>query len=966
MVQKPLIGIDDLQNLPEYEVEIYRYWEENGFFKPNAQAKNGTFSIDIPPPNVTGFLHMGHGFQNSLIDAICRYQRMLDKRVLWQVGTDHAGISTQMVVERQLEAKGLSRHDLGREQFVEKVLEWKQESGSTITHQLRRLGCSADWTRERFTMDTDYQRAVSQAFIKMHELGLIYRANKLTNWDPQLQTAVSDIEIIPTETKGQIWYIEYPLIEPTGTTQSVVIATTRPETLLGDVAVAVHPDDARYQELVGKSIKLPICNRAIPIVAHSAVKADFGSGCVKITPAHDFTDYQIGQDCELPTYSILDAQAQTIAGDLAQQLGIPQSLQGIDRFEARKIVLELLQQQNALVKTEDHQSMLPLGDRSGVVIEPMLSEQWYVDVKKMAAMAIDDVKSEQVVFQPANWSNTFFAWMENIHDWCISRQLWWGHRIPVWYDQLGNSYVAASEQEALAQAQQQHPTTAIQLRQDESVLDTWFSSGLWSFVTKGWDGSKASSETEDMHLYHPASLLVTGHDIIFFWVARMMMMTRTLIGQKPFDKVLLHGLVRDRNGQKMSKSKGNVLDPLDLLDGIELDQLVEKRTHGMMIPRLKQKITDETHKEFPKGIDAYGADALRMTFYSLASPSRDINFDMGRIAGYKSFTTKLVNATKLLSLQFANLAESATDLTQTNVWQQHTEVAEDTSFLSEWMRYSALKLQQQLVKNFDDNRLDLACNTYYEHAWHVYCDWICELLKVELARDDTDLDAKLALYKSAVQHFAVLLQLGHPLLPFTTEALWGIVRTWLPESEKDATHDTIMLCQWPAVNFNEADDSSPIEAEAEWLIQTVSELRKLRNAFNVPAATKVTVHIQNSTDLGKKRLNEHKRALTRLARIGTWDDSSSTNQGLALYTDSEIQLGIVLTNVIDLAAELKRINTQKSKVEKNIAQFRQRLGSKNFTDKAPADVVAIQTERLEALVIELQTLEEQQKILQSA
>ena len=711
------------------EQQCYKSWEEAGLFK--ASGSGDPYCILLPPPNVTGSLHMGHGFQQTIMDALTRYHRMKGDNTLWQVGTDHAGIATQMVVERQLNAEGKTRHDLGREDFIKKVWEWKEHSGGTITGQMRRLGTSPDWSREVFTMDEDLSKAVTEVFVKLHEEGLIYRGKRLVNWDPVLHTAVSDLEVLNEEEDGHMWHMRYPLADGSG---ELVVATTRPETMLGDTAVAVHPDDERYQGFIGKEIKLPITGRLIPVIADDYVDQEFGTGCVKITPAHDFNDYDMGKRHNLPMINILTDDAKI--NDEA-----PEAYRGLDRFDARKQIVADLDAQGALVKIEPHKLKVPRGDRTGAVIEPYLTDQWYVAVESLAKPAIEAVESGEIRFVPENWNKTYYQWMHNIQDWCISRQLWWGHRIPAWYDENGNVFVGRTEEEV----REKHALGSdVTLSQDDDVLDTWFSSALWPFATMGWP-----EETPDLETFVPSSVLVTGFDIIFFWVARMIMMTKKFTGKIPFKDIYITGLIRDENGDKMSKSKGNVLDPIDLIDGIDIESLVTKRTAGMMQPQLAEKIAKRTRKQFPDGIQAYGTDALRFTFAAMASTSRDINFDMARVEGYRNFCNKIWNASRFVLM---------------NTEEHDTGRDGGEMVLSMADRWIWAKFQQTLVefeKALEDYRFDIAAQTVYEFTWNQFCDWYLELTKPVLNNDASTEAEKRGTRHTLINVLESLLRLLH-------------------------------------------------------------------------------------------------------------------------------------------------------------------------------------------------------------
>ncbi|KUJ92091.1 MAG: valyl-tRNA synthetase, partial [Pseudomonas sp. 63_8] len=790
----------------DIEHRMARIWEESGAFKAGRPERKDAapFTIVIPPPNVTGSLHMGHALNNTLQDILCRFERMRGRDVLWQPGTDHAGIATQMVVERQLAADGIGRHDLGREKFLEKVWEWKEQSGGTITRQIRRLGSSVDWSRERFTMDDGLSEAVKEAFVRLHEDGLIYRGKRLVNWDTKFHTAISDLEVENHDEKGSLWNLRYPLADGKKTAEGkdyLIVATTRPETMLGDSAVAVHPEDERYKALIGSYVELPLLGRRIPIIADDYCDPEFGTGCVKITPAHDFNDYEVGKRHNLPLINIFDknaavlttAQVFNLDGSVNEQVeaNIPAQFAGLDRFEARKQIVAAFEAAGLLEKIEDHALKVPKGDRSGTVIEPWLTDQWYVSTKPLAEKAIAVVESGEIQFVPKQYENMYFSWMRDIQDWCISRQLWWGHRIPAWYDDAGNVYVGRDEAEVRAK----HNLGDIALRQDEDVLDTWFSSGLWTFSTLGWP-----QQTDFLKTFHPTDVLVTGFDIIFFWVARMIMLSTHLTGQIPFKTVYVHGLVRDGQGQKMSKSKGNVLDPLDIVDGIDLEALVAKRTSGMMQPKLAEKIAKQTRAEFPEGIAAYGTDALRFTNLALASTGRDIKFDMGRVEGYRNFCNKLWNA--------ANFVIENTDNQDTGINGEAVEL----SPVDRWIISALQRTEADVTRHLDAFRFDLAAQTLYEFIWDEYCAWYLELVKPVLWDENAPIERQRGTRRTLVRVLEVILRLAHPFMPFITEEIWQRIK-----AQAGVQGETLMLQPWPVANESRIDAAA--EGDIEWVKQ---------------------------------------------------------------------------------------------------------------------------------------------------
>jgi valyl-tRNA synthetase len=862
---------------------------------------------------------MGHGFQQAIMDALIRYQRMRGQNTLWQVGTDHAGIATQMVVERQLEAEGTSREALGREAFIDRVWDWKAESGGAITQQLRRLGTSPDWTRERFTMDPGLSKAVQHVFITLHEQNLIYRGYRLVNWDPQLLTAISDLEVVQEEEAGSLWHLRYPISNGEG---HLVVATTRPETMLGDTAVAVHPEDERYRHLIGQTIELPLTDRAIPIIADDYVDPEFGSGCVKITPAHDFNDYAMGERHELPKINILTAEAKI--NDEA-----PQRFRGMDRYDARELIINELEQLGLLEKIEAHTLKVPRGDRSGAVIEPWLTPQWYVDAKKLAGPAIRAVETGAIQFVPKQWENTYFAWMRDIQDWCISRQLWWGHRIPAWYDDAGKVYVGESETQV---RKANDIPDSVSLRQDNDVLDTWFSSALWTFSTLGWP-----EKHPDLETFHPASVLVTGFDIIFFWVARMIMMSMKFMDEVPFHTVYVHGLVRDGEGQKMSKSKGNVLDPIDLIDGIELETLIAKRTSNLMQPQLAAKIEKATRKQFPDGITGYGTDALRYTFYSLASTGRDIKFDIGRMEGYRNFCNKIWNASRYV----LSHAEGH-DLGKGNA---------PLSLADRWIRSRLEATLHAVEAAYDSYRFDLASQALYDFVWNEFCDWYLELSKPVLWDENAAGADQLSTRRTLIVVLEQSLRMLHPFMPFLTEEIWQTVSPLVGRHE-----DSIMLAPWPDREPALVDEES--ENEIEWLKQIIVGIRTIRSESNIPPATELPVFIGNAANLDRERFKRNEAYLGRLAKVSaitilTGDEQPPVSL-MALCGDLEIR--VPMAGVIDIEAELARLDKEITRQEQDIAKLDSKLGNAAFTERAPADIVAAELQKREQAEAALATL----------
>ncbi len=907
------------------ETSWYQTWESNNYFAP--QGSGESYTIMIPPPNVTGSLHMGHGFNNAIMDALIRFRRMQGRNTLWQPGTDHAGIATQMVVERQLGAQGVSRHDLGREKFLEKVWEWKEESGGNITRQIRRLGSSVDWSRERFTMDAGLSNAVKEAFVRLHEDGLIYRGKRLVNWDTKLHTAISDLEVENHDEKGHLWHLRYPLADGCKTADGkdyLIVATTRPETMLGDAAVAVHPEDERYKNLIGRHIMLPLVNRLIPIVADDYVDLEFGTGCVKITPAHDFNDYEVGKRHHLPLINIFDqnacilarAQVFNIDGSLNDKVdgSLPDGYAHMDRFDARKAIVAEFDAMSLLEKIDDHALKVPRGDRSGTIIEPWLTDQWYVSTKPLADKAIKAVESGEIQFVPKQYENMYFSWMRDIQDWCISRQLWWGHRIPAWYDEAGNVYVGRDEVEV---RRKYNLRNDVELRQDEDVLDTWFSSGLWTFSTLGWP-----EQTDFLKTFHPTDVLVTGFDIIFFWVARMIMLSTHLTGQIPFKTVYVHGLVRDGQGQKMSKSKGNVLDPLDIVDGIELDALLQKRTSGMMQPKLAEKIAKQTRAEFPEGIASYGTDALRFTFCSLASTGRDVKFDMGRVEGYRNFCNKIWNA--------ANFVFENTEGKDTAV---NGEAAELSS-VDRWIISSLQRTEAEVTRQLEAFRFDLAAQALYEFIWDEYCAWYLELVKPVLWDESASLERQRGTRRTLVRVLETALRLAHPFMPFITEEIWQRVA---PLAGKSGP--TLMLQPWPEFNPERIDEAA--EGDIVWVKAFMLGIRQIRAEMNISMAKRIDVVLGDASESDQRRLVDNEPLLKKLAKL---DSVRILTQGeeppmSATALVGDMQVLVPMAGLIDKDAELARLDKEIGRLDGEVKRVGGKLGNAGFVDKAPAEVI---------------------------
>jgi len=923
----------------DIEQNWYHYWEDRGHFAPAGEGD--PYCIMIPPPNVTGRLHMGHAFQDTIMDTLIRYHRMKGDNTLWQPGMDHAGIATQMVVERIINQEGKTRHDYGREAFVEKVWNWKHESGGTITQQLRRMGASVDWENERFTMDDGLSDAVKDVFVSLYDKGIIYRGKRLVNWDPVLHTALSDLEVISEEEQGSMWHIRYPIVD---SDEFVTVATTRPETLLGDAAVAVHPDDERYQHLLGKDLKLPLTDRLIPVIADEYVDPEFGTGCVKITPAHDFNDYQVWKNHRdeaamqaLPhggLINIFTNNAEVRGNDEDEGGLIPARYVGLDRYDCRKLAVEDLQAQDLIEKIDAHTLMVPRGDRSNAVVEPYLTDQWYVDLTKdqledgrpggkavITDPSIEVVRSGQIKFVPENWSNTYYQWLENIEDWCISRQIWWGHRIPAWYDDEGGVYVAETE---AAVREKYNLAAGVALKQDDDVLDTWFSSALWPFSTLGWP-----EQTERLKMFYPTSVLVTGFDIIFFWVARMIMAGVVFMEEIPFHEVYIHGLVRDSHGQKMSKSKGNVLDPIDLIDGIDLESLLVKRTEGLMQPHLLEKITRQTKEDFPDGIVAYGTDALRFTFAAMATNGRDINFSTGRIEGYRNFCNKIWNATRFVLMN----AEGEDCATSHDNYQLTT--------VDKWIISRLQHAEAEVVRGFESYRFDRSATAIYEFIWNEYCDWYLELTKPVLNSDDTPAEIKAGTRRTLVRVLEAAMRLAHPIMPFITEEIW---QKLAPLAGKDG--ETIMREPYPVSDPGKID----LEAQAgiEWVQAFILGIRKIRGEMDIAPGKPLDVYLVNASAQDKSAAIEHAALLKFVGRVNEIsileNEADAPESAVALIGDLKVL--IPLAGLIDKDAELTRLNREIEKAEANIKRTRGKLSNASFTDKAPAAVVEKEREKL--------------------
>ncbi|MES1963839.1 valine--tRNA ligase [Psychrobacter sp. AH5] len=972
-IQAALSQLENAYNPKDVEAGMYQGWEQSGYFQPTFD-KQESFSIALPPPNVTGSLHMGHGFNNAIMDALTRFHRMDGDNTLWQPGTDHAGIATQMVVERRLNAEGIKRHDLTREAFIDKVWEWKEESGDNITTQIRRLGSSVDWSRERFTMDDGLSNAVKEVFVRLFDEGLIYRGKRLVNWDPKFQTALSDLEVENHDEKGNLWHFRYHFTDKDTRTQDgkdyLVVATTRPETLLGDTAVAVNPSDERYTHLIGQTITLPITGRVVPIVADDYVEKDFGTGVVKITPAHDFNDYELGRRHNLPLINVLDAHANVLAEmevypDLQTREpsleATPSdhegnSYAGLERFTARIKMVAQAQEEQWLEAVEDYALKAPRGDRSGVIVEPWLTDQWYVAVNKLAGPAIDAVENGHIEFVPAQYKNMYMAWMTDLQDWCISRQLWWGHRIPAWYDDAtGEIYVARDEAEVRSKY---NLSDDVKLRQDDDVLDTWFSSGLWTFSTLGW--ADPSADKKVLETFHPTSVLVTGFDIIFFWVARMIMLTMHFVKnedgtpQVPFKTVYVHGLVRDGQGQKMSKSKGNVLDPIDIIDGIDLETLVEKRTSNMMNPKDAAKIEKQTRKEFPEGIAAYGTDALRFTFTSLASTGRDINFDLKRVEGYRNFCNKIWNASRFVLMNCVDKEGSALPIDQSakpEVW----ELPE------KWIMSRLNSSVQNIHQHFNQYRLDMVSHDIYEFIWNEYCDWYVELAKASL-NDDSVTDERKAQIRYVLLHvLESSMRFTHPIMPYLTEEIWQTIAPLLDRKNTDS----IVIADYPQTDSTLI--SEQIESDMDWLQELIASVRNIRGEMKLGNAVRLPVLLQNISNEEEQRLSRIANQFKALAKV---ESLTLLKDGDEVPLSSSSMVGqlrilVPMKGLIDPTAELKRLGKSFDKLQKQAEGISRKLSNEGFVSKAPAEVVDAEKAKLAELEGQLTAMTAQMEQLKA-
>ena len=950
----------------DIETKWYKTWEQRGYFAPKAGSDKDPYSIVIPPPNVTGSLHIGHALQHGIMDALTRYNRMKGKNALWQVGSDHAGIATQMVVERKLAAEGQpGREELGREKFIEKTWEWKEESGDTIMRQMRRLGNSVDWDTERFTMDDGFYKGVQEAFIRLHADGLIYRGKRLVNWDPKLHTAISDLEVENRDVKGKMYNLRYPLAEGVKTLDGkdyIVVATTRPETLLGDTGVAVNAEDPRYANLIGQHVVLPLVGRLIPIVADDHANMEKGTGCVKITPAHDFNDYEVGQRHRLPMVNILtmnadirhSAECVNSDGSDNEQMNnsLPEKYQGMERFAARREVVADMDALGLLEGIEENDMTIPYGDRGGVVIEPMLTNQWYVDAKKLAGPAIEAVEDGRIKFVPQQYENMYFSWMRNIQDWCISRQLWWGHRIPAWYDQTGKAYVGSSEEDVRAK----YNLGDIELHQDEDVLDTWFSSALWTFGTLGWP-----EDTERLKTFHPTDVLVTGFDIIFFWVARMIMMSMHLIkdengqAEVPFKTVYVTGLIRDEQGQKMSKSKGNVLDPLDMIDGIDIESLLEKRTGNMMQPQQAAKIASRTRKQFPDGVEPHGADALRFTLCALASKGRDINWDMKRLEGYRNFCNKIWNASRYV-LMNATGEDGDQDCGQDNSDNYKLTLAD------RWIVSRLQSAESEVTAAIDSYRFDLAAQALYDFVWNEYCDWYLELSKPVLWDENGDPAIQKGTRRTLVRVLEAILRLAHPMLPFITEEIWQNIAP-LAGIGLNPEGDTIMLQPFPVADQSQIDAQA--DADIDWVKNVIVGVRNVRGEMNISPAKALPIYMARGDAEDKRRLEENRQFLSKLASLEsiTWLDDPAQAPLCATALAGDLEILVPMAGLIDVDAELARLDREIDKISIEVKKLSGKLSNAKFVDNAPAEVVAKERQKLEEFEGSVSQLQEKRSAI---
>ena len=910
-------------NPKEIEARIYESWEDSGYFSPSKSGE--PFCIVIPPPNVTGTLHMGHAFQDTIMDIIIRYQRMNGKNTLWQVGTDHAGIATQMVVERQLEKSGTSRQELGRESFEKEVWKWKEESGSTITKQMKRLGASTDWTKEKFTMDENLVRGVTKVFIQLYEEGLIYRGKRLINWDPVLQTALSDLEVSTTEEKGSLWHMKYPISD---SEDHIVVATTRPETMLGDTAVAVHPDDKRYKDLIGQEVILPLTDRKIPIIADEYVDQEFGTGCVKITPAHDFNDFEIGKRHDLEIISILDQSAKISPS-------APAEYQGLDRFEARKKIVEDLEANGLMQEIEDYMLTIPRGDRSGAILEPLITNQWFLKMEPLAQPAIEAVKNDEIKFIPENWSKTYYEWLENIQDWCISRQLWWGHRIPAWYDNEGNVYVGESENEI---RKQHNIEDSIALIQDDDVLDTWFSSALWPFSSLGWP-----DETYDLKTFYPTNVLVTGFDIIFFWVARMVMMGLKFMDEIPFKEIYIHGLIKDKNGQKMSKSKGNILDPIDLIDGISLDELLDKRVQGLMQPEMEKRIISDTKKEFPNGIPDFGTDALRFNFAIQASTGRDIRLDLKRVEGYRNFCNKIWNASRFIKMNTNDF-----ELLEIKDAEGHP--------IDQWIQSKFAETIDEVEKQFSQYRFDLAATAMYEFVWNDFCDWYIELSKALINEPGIKQSQKDYTKNNLIKMLDAILRMLHPTIPFITEEIWQSL-------SEENNNKSIMKADFPSSKNWKAD--TEIAANTEWLKNFVSSVRQIRSEMTISPKQSIKIIVDDASNSDIKRLELFESFISNMGSVESIIHKEGPDDlpksAIALLKGMKIY--IPLEGLVDIEEEKARLQKKLSNLNQDLKSVKNRLSNDAFVEKAPKEVVDELKEKFKALSSDQTRIEEQLSLL---